>query len=134
VLVHREALQAGAPELSVTAAEGLDLDLLGPTGSEHRLFVVALSASGTQPGFQMPSGLPVPLNVDMLLHLTFVNGASGFLGGSHGELDALGHAHAVLGPAPGLLAPLVGLQVASAWFTVRIADFASNPVLVQIAP
>ncbi len=133
-LRHRPALEATATELSVTGGAGIPLDILGPLGTQRRPFMVALSASGTVPGTVLPTGLTLPLNTDAMLHLSLQPGALGLLGGAHGFLDVLGHGNALLAPHPALLAPLVGLQVACAWFTVRPADYASNPVVVQILP
>ncbi len=132
-LVHREALLAAADSLSGSQGGVVELDLLGPTLMAGRTYALAVSVSGTQPGLLTDTGLTIPLNPDRLFALSPTLVAAGILAGP-GVLDGEARALAALRTAPGLVAPLTGLTLWAAWFTVRPADFASNPVDIEIRP
>lgn len=128
------ALRADAGSLGAGAGGVVELSLQGPSATADRDYWVALSASGTQPGQVLPTGVVLPLNADRLFGATPSLVSVGLLGGVPGVLDRAGAATAALQPAPGALAPLAGLSLACAWFTVRPPDFASNAILIEILP
>jgi len=130
----RPALVADAAALSSTSGGVAQLDLLGPSADHDRLYLLAISGSGSVPGLMMPGGLVVPLNPDRLFYATSSYAQAGTLTGSRGLLDSASQAEAALVLQPGDLAFMAGLPLTLAWVTMRPVDFASNAVTVDILP
>ncbi|MHC5210006.1 MAG: DUF1028 domain-containing protein [Planctomycetota bacterium] len=132
-LSHRSALLADSASLSVSSDGPLLLDLLGPGDAASRPFAVFFSASGSDPGHVL-AGVLVPLNFDRIVHVSPKFAALGVVSGSPGQLDALSRASVAVGPGGGVLAPMVGWTLWSAWVTMHPTDFASNAVSFELVP
>ena len=133
-LVHRLGLQSDALTLSASGGRKVNFDLLGPGFSMGRRFLLMLSPDGTEPGYTLPSGEQLPLNVGRWLDASLVYGGHPLLQGGHGLLDASGRATVTLTVDTQQLAPLIGLPLAAAWMRLRPIDYISNPVEIVIEP
>ncbi len=99
-----------------------------------REYIVAGTASGTEPGIPLPGGNTLPINRDALTNyiLGHINGP--VFQDFQGYLDGSGKGTALvdtLGPVP---APYVGATISFAFTMTTTYDFASNPISIEVEP
>jgi hypothetical protein len=112
----------------------VDLFLTAGLGHALRSYVIAGSLSGTSPGIPLPGGsatLPLAWDPFTSLVLDQVNTPTFSL--FAGSLDAHGNATAQLN-LPALDPALVGTRIYFAYALSAPFDYASNPVIIEIAP
>ncbi len=134
-LLHTPTLVADVPDLSIGSGGTVGLDLYGPpTQGAPRPYLVLGSLSGTEPGRGFGS-IVLPLNADRFLLYTWVSANHGALHDTRGLLAADGTAHAAFVTPPGFFpAAFLGSELAFAWLTMDVFDFASNPARVSLVP
>lgn len=118
--------------LSESSGGACTFTLDGGTSRAGRRYFLLATASGTQPGFVLPGGAILPLNVDALMRTIVRNHTMPPFIGFRSTLDADGVASALLS------VPTVPLAAGSllhfAYTTEVPYDFQSNPVPVEIVP
>jgi len=125
-------LTSDVASLSAAAGGTANLSLFGPEGTTPS-YLLLCSASGTSPG--MPIGpVVVPLNFDNVVVLSFLLRNSAHFVNTDGTLLADGTQAAQFTVAANELAPLIGFDLAFAYFTRSPVTFASNAVLVNVQP
>jgi uncharacterized Ntn-hydrolase superfamily protein len=127
------SLRASETEISAAAGDDVRFGLASTTGFAGREFLLLLSASGTEPGFDH-GRVHVPLNADAALFNSLMFANSPPYLGTRSKLDADGRASAVFAPDPGMLDPLVGATLSFAYLTLSPDDFCSRPVQILIVP
>jgi hypothetical protein len=130
----RQALEADADSLSAALGGSVQLDLLGPSADAGRTFVMFVSATGSEPGQVLPTGVLLPLNLDQLFLATQRLTDIGVLSGSPGQLGGAAQGTAAFVPSAAFMSALLGVQISCAWITMGPVDFASNAVNVAIEP
>jgi len=130
---YEHYLFADAESLSASSGGSVGFQIAAGSEQANRLYFLAASFSGTEPGTPLPGAfVTIPLNSDSLtlLVLTGVNGPN-FVD-FFGTLDGSGGAEAEL-DIPGPLDPaLVGLTAHFAYALFPPWDFASNATAVEI--
>ena len=117
--------------VSAGAFDVLTFEMDAGSGFAGRPYLLGGSLSGTSPGFVVPSGMVVPLNIDSFLVDTLITFANApFFPNSQGVLDALGRANASLYIPPGAVSALVGASSDWAFVVAYPVDFVSNPASV----
>lgn len=133
--VRADALWGATERLSAATGGSIPLQLDAGAGAAGRVYVVAMSGSGTTPGFVLPPALPIPLNPDPWFSISLQLANSPFFVNTLGSLDAQGRALAQFAmPGNNLLAPIIGLDFHFAYFLALPFDFASNAVRVTVVP
>jgi uncharacterized Ntn-hydrolase superfamily protein len=130
-LDETDTLTSDVATLSAAAGGTVDFSLFGPARSPAPGYLLLASASGTSPGIPV-GNVVVPLNLDSVVLMSWVlrNGAN-FIN-TDNVLASDGTQSAQFVAQPNELAPLIGLELDFAWFTVGPIDFASNPVVVSV--
>jgi len=127
-------LVADVDSISVRTGGVVNFNLNAGVDNANRDYFLLASASGTQPGLNLPLGETLPLNWDLVTEL-FMKLANGPMAlNFSGTLDKDGKASAkldTLGPIPGNPA---GVTLNFAYLLYYPFDFVSNPVGVQILP
>lgn len=130
----RPTLSVTPPTLSASAGGTAQFALEGPEeGPPPRTYLLLGSISGTAPGIPIGS-IVLPLNFDWFLWTSFRWRNGAYFADTEGVLNPDGSGAARFLVNPGDLSPLVGIDMAFAYFTPDRSDFASNPVLVTIVP
>ena len=125
--------------LEASLAQGSVTSFALNAGAQHggESYLLAGSASGTQPGFAL-DGVLVPLQPDAYLNLTIVKANQPPFGSTLGQLDPGGAGAASLTLPAGLTPSLAGLTLNHAWIAFDPAGFiataASNPVPLALLP
>jgi Invasin, domain 3 len=127
------SLRASETEISAGAGDDVRFGLSSTTGFAGREFLLLLSASGTEPGFDH-GRVHVPLNADAALFNSLMFANSPPYLGTRSKLDSDGRAAAIFAPDPGMLDPLVGATLSFAYLTLSPDDFCSRPVQILIVP
>lgn len=124
-----------ASEVYVQASTGgtISFHLAGGASLGGRAYVVAASASGTDPGTPIGS-VVLPLNWDALTNLVLANLNTPLFSGFLGTLDGNGEATAAFNPGPLSDPAVVGLTIHFAWITLVPVDYASNAVGLLFVP
>ena len=120
--------------MSAGLGGSVQLDLLGPSADARRSFAVFLSATGSEPGQVLPTGVLLPLNLDQLFLAWQRLAVIGVVSGSPGQLDGAAQGAAAFVPSPALMSALLGVQIPCAWIPLGPVDFASNAVDVATEP
>ena len=124
-------LTSDVASLSAAAGGTANLGLLGPALTNPPPYLLLASASGTTPG--LPIGpVVLPLNFDGVVVLSFVLRNSAQFVNTDGTLLPDGTQAAQFVAAANELTPLIGYDLAFAYFTRSPVTFASNAVLVNV--
>lgn len=115
------ALAIAPPALSAAAGGSVSIGIDLGSGGAGGAYLLLAGLSGTAPGFSWQPGFPVPLNIDFLTVALAGDPNGSVLQRGLGPLDAQGRASAALQVPPGLLLPLIGLQVH--WSLLSIDPF-----------
>jgi hypothetical protein len=124
-----------ASEIYIEASKGgaITLSLDGDASLAGRSYLVAASASGTQPGTPIGS-VVLPLNWDFLTNFALINVNTPTFTNFLGVLDGSGDASAAFN-APVITDPaVIGITFDFAWITLSPIDYASNPVGILFVP
>lgn len=127
------ALTGDRPTVSLTTLEPQVMALDAGAANAGRTYFLLGSFTGTDPGFDLASGLHVPLNIDVYFNLLVANPNLIVLN-SFGTLDANGEATATFGLAPGSPAILSGFTFHHAFVLLSPKDYGSNALAVEIVP
>jgi hypothetical protein len=128
-----DAMTASALHLSATGGGVVTLDLDAGPGYAGRIYVVALSVTGTAPGTPIGS-VVVPLNFDTVTQFAFGYLNTPVFTNFAGLLSPEGKASATFFSPPIAEPVLPGLPLHMAFFTLNPIDFASNPITIQYQP
>ncbi len=124
-------LTSDVASLSAAAGGTANLSLFGPALASPPPYLVLCSASGTSPG--LPIGpVVLPLNFDGVVLLSFLLRNSAHFVNTDATLLADGTQSAQFVVNAGELTPLIGYDLAFAYFTRSPVTFASNAVLVNV--
>ena len=128
-----DTLKSDATSISAAAGGTVNFDLTGPEDTPPPLYLLLGSSSGTTPGMDL-GGVIVPLNLDDVVILSYELRNTTTLVNTDGVLLPDGSASAQLVAEPDEFDPIIGWQLAFAFFTHDPVTFASNPVLLTIDP
>jgi hypothetical protein len=132
-LVQTDTLTAGQPSISASAGGTTHFTLSGPEEVPPPPYLLVCSASGTSPGMLMGS-VVVPLNLDAVVLASYTLKDSTTFVNTDANLQLDGSSTADFHVEPDELTPLVGTDLAFAYFTHSPVTFASNPVLLSVDP
>ncbi|MEY4675133.1 MAG: hypothetical protein RL148_2917 [Planctomycetota bacterium] len=131
VTVANDGLWADRAAIDVWQGASVNFVWDGGAARAGRFAVLLASASGTTPGVPLAPGVTLPLVPDPLTVLSLDLAASGAPSFA-GALDPSGRRQSTLAIPGGVLAPLLGLELAFAWGTLGPIDYASNPVRIAL--
>ena len=131
VTVANDGLWADRAAIDVWQGASVNFVWDGGAARAGRFAVLLASASGTTPGVPIAPGVTLPLVPDPLTVLSLDLAASGAPSFA-GALDPNGRRQSTLAIPGGVLAPLLGLELAFAWGTLGPIDYASNPVRIAL--
>ena len=131
-LTHTPTLTADVDRISAAAGGTVHFSIFGPETPPPD-YLLLCSASGTSPG--TPVGdMVVPLNLDGMVILSYVLRNSATFVNTDGALAPDGTSTAQFAVLPGDLIPIIGFELAFAYFTHGPVEFASNFVPLTIDP
>jgi hypothetical protein len=128
------SLYSDSNTISARTGGTVNFNLNAGVDQANRDYFLLASASGTEPGTQLPGGTTVlPLNWDAVTDLMIVLANGPIAVGFSGTLDneGLGSATLDTGPLPG---STVGSIVSFAYLLYYPFDYVSNPVNIDIIP
>jgi hypothetical protein len=127
-------LRSTTDAISSSAGDSVTFKLHASKPFAGRQYLLLMSASGTEPGFDLDS-LHVPLNLDNVLLASWVFRNTLVLQNTEGFLDNdTIRAEATFDPLPNDLTLLVGSTLSFAYLTENPKDFASEVVQVKVTP
>lgn len=131
----RQLFLAGdVANLSVTTGGVLNLQVKAGAGNAGRAYVLVGSASGTDPGLQLPGGsVTLPLNRDAFMELSYWQAGLPTFPGFQGTLDGQGQAMAQF-HLPPVGSHWAGRVLHFAYGLSQPWDFASQPVALVLDP
>ncbi len=91
-----------------------------------------MGASGSLPGYTFPTGVTLPLNMDVFTNIAFLLVNTPVLQNFSGTLDGGGIQTAVLNTQGPLQPTAVGLTLYCAYLVFGPVDFASNAIAIEI--
>jgi uncharacterized Ntn-hydrolase superfamily protein len=132
-LGHPLRLRSNITDVSASQGDDIVLKLRASAPFAGRDYLILLSASGTDPGFDV-GNVHIPLNLDAFTEIAYVYRNRPPLVNTEGKLDDVSRAEAQLTPNPGDLDLLIGKTLSFAYFTRNPDDFASEFVQVRVLP
>ncbi|MFY9343413.1 MAG: hypothetical protein WAT39_13030 [Planctomycetota bacterium] len=115
------------PFVSTSLGGQVQIHIDAGSAAAGNVYLAIAGISGTAPGFLWQPGFPVPLNVDGVTMLFASDPTGGILANGLGNLDANGHATAVLTIPPVILQFLAGLPI---WWSFLSTTAGGTPACV----
>jgi len=135
---YERSLWPGDGALSISSMSTVEFGIVAGSANAGKDYALLGSKSGMDPGTVLAGGVWLPLNQDSFTARTFNSAGSGNLVNFAGQLDLLGNATALLRTNPLSNPALIGRTLHFAFVLIDpltgYAEFASNPVPVEISP
>ena len=129
---YQQYLWLGQHQIQSSVGGQISLHLEAGRANAGRDYLMLASISGVYPGYSLPGGLTLPLNVDSFTSLVYNNPNSAHFNNFVGVLDLNGAASAQVDTLGPLDASWVGKTINFAFVTWSPIDFVSNAASVVI--
>ncbi|MBT5101488.1 MAG: hypothetical protein HOM77_06180 [Planctomycetes bacterium] len=129
---YQHFLWTGEHEFQASTGSRVPLHLQAGRAHAGSNYLLLATTSGLYPGYGLPGGLTLPLNVDWLTTYIYNNPTDPHFIDFTGTLDANGAAMAILDTQGALGTSWVGRTLDFAFITMSPVDFASTAISVEI--